>query len=683
MEVVNGLASNQGSDAALGETELTSRLILALALAVLGAGARPAAAEDVLRFRVTSLGGRMYDYFRVSNVWRLLRAGDTIEYDVYAHSNRPGVGGFDVGARDGVYLRDVPGWVDQNGISGHPAADISAQAFGRWHHRKLAVPAERIGTIANTWDVAVDGDGFVPHEVYAAMYDNIRVTNAGKVVQWIYRSGPPVAGALDFRTPTVESEDLIVTAPRRAGVQTCAHFFYWYDAPANNADPEQMVFDPHGLANTGAWKGYGRGAAPGGFYSSMNTAWWEAAFADCKRAGVDAVDLICWGNHPYSWFQIDVLKKYMVPALKRSGNDLKIALFDDTTSECAEWNVDQGRGYSVEVPMPLSDPNNWTYFYDRKIKPFYQAIPKKYWATHNGLGVEAGGRPLIITYTSAWFSDVGSHGAAMWEAIRAAFARDFKTAAGEGILPFFVHEASWVANGAGASADSSYSWGAALFGPSVGGAGGWLTGSVGPGYDDRLIRSPGNFRDREAGGFLTSTYNGTYDGKRLWDCNLVLMETWNELWEGTAIERCVDYSGPDGPLPEAFYMDRFGRDCVTTTIGRRDLDATFLRTWTLPARLRRGEQVTLHVRNDGLQPWDPSGSRTVRLGVYLDDVPGSLVRVPLTSSALSGQEASITFTVPRRWPKGSHVLRLDMVAGSKTWFRDQGDSAARVPVRVR
>jgi hypothetical protein len=659
------------------------RLILTLALVVLSAAARPAAANEVLRFRVTSLGGRMYDYFQISNLGRRVQAGDVIEYDVYLHSNRSGVGGIDVATRDGVYFREMSGWIDEKGIWGHPAADISAYAFGRWYHRKLAVPPDLVGSVIDKWDVCVDGDGFGQHEVSAAMYDNIRVTNGGKIVLWVYPNGATVPNALDFRTDTVQSEQLIATAPRRAGVQTCAHFFYWYDAPGNNADPAQMVFDPHGLSNTGPWPGYGRTPAPGGHYSSMNTEWWEAAFADCKRAGVDAVDLICWGNHPFPWFQIDVLKKYMVPALERSGTDLKIALFDDTTSECCEWNMDNGRGYGVDVPMPLSNSDNWSYFYDRKIKLFYEAIPRQYWATHNGQGVEAGGRPLIITYTSAWFADVGTHGAAMWEAIRAAFARDFKTASGEGIQPFFVHEASWVANGAGATADSSYSWGAALFGPSVGGGSGWRTGTIGPGYDDRLIRSPGNFRDRDLGGFLTSTYSGSYDGNRLWDCDLLLMETWNELWEGTGIERCVDYPGPAGTLPETFYLDKFGRDCVTTTIGRRDLDATFLRTWKLPKKLRRGERVTVRVRNDGLLPWDPSGKNRVRLGVYLDDAASSVIRVPVTASVLAGQETSLAFTVPKRWSKGARVLRLDMLAGSKTWFRDHGDSAARVPVRIR
>ena len=85
-------------------------------------------------------------------------------------------------------------------------------------------------------------------------------------------------------------------------------------------------------------------------------------------------------------------------------------MFDDTSSQECEWNWDNGRGYGTSVKMPLSDHNNWSYFYDRKIKPFFAAIPQRHWATHNRQTLEAGGRPIIITYTAAWFDDVATDG---------------------------------------------------------------------------------------------------------------------------------------------------------------------------------------------------------------------------------------------------------------------------------
>ena len=660
-----------------------SRLFL-LVVAALVLTATSGLADDVLRYRVTSLGGRMYDYFKFSNAARTFQSGDYIEYDVYLHSNDVGVGGIDIKVTTGAYFRDLAGWVDQNGIGGHPAADLRARAYGQWYHRKLPVPASMIGKTISYWDVAIDGT-YGSYDVPAAMYNNVAVTNSNVVVLWAYTDGGSSLNALDFNTPaTVQSEHLIPTSTKRGPVQTCAHFFYWHDAPNINADFNAIVYDTYGLGNTGPYSGYGAGGGYSGYYSMQNSAWWEGEFADVKRTGTDMVDLICWGNSPaVPGFNFASIANYMVPALERSGNDLKIALFDDTTSEVSEWNLDNGRGYSVTPSMPLSDSNNWSYFYDRKIKPFFQAIPKQYWATHNGASVDAGGNPIIITYASAWYGNVNTHGASMWGAIKAAFANDFKRANGQGITPHIIHEISWINGGAGATANSAYTWGAALNGPSVNQVNGWYTGSVGPGYDDRLIRSPGNFHDRANGNWLISWYNGTYGGQKLWNCNLVLMETWNELWEGTAIDRAVNYpAAGGGTLPETHYMDRWGQNCITTTIGRRDLDATFLQTWTIPSVLTRGQNILIKVRNDGLLPWNPNAALPVRLGAYLDGV-GLETRGFLANTLLTGQEATISLTVPTNWPTGTQTLRLDMVADGWTWFSWQGDGVAKKVVTIQ
>lgn len=663
------------------------RCLWFLIAAAAGLMAGPAHADDVLRFRVTSLGGRMYDYYRFSNAARTLQSGDSIEYDTYAHANAPGVGGIDIACTDGIYFRDQASWADQNGISGHPATDLRAVAYGKWYHHKLPVPASRIGKTIAWWDVVVDGN-YGSYDVPAAMINNVSVTHGGSVVLWAYLDGNPSVNVRDFGTTgTIQSEQMFPTSTKRGPVQVSTHFFYWYDAPNNNANPAQMPFHPYGLANTGPYVGYGSGAGYSGYYSSQNSAWWERAFADCKRAGCDMVDLVCWGNHPNPWFRIDAIQNYAVPALQRSGNNLKVALFDDTTSEVCEWNMDNGRGYTTSPQMALSNSNNCSYFYDRKIKPFYQAIPKQYWATHNGASVDAGGRPIIITYTSAWFADVNTYRASAWQAIKNAFARDFKNASGQGIVPFVIHEISWINGGAGATADSAYAWGAALNGPTVNQVNGWYTGTIGPGYDDRLIRSPGSYHDRANGNWMEAWYNGIYNGRRLWDCNLLLEETWNELWEETAIDRGVDYPNANGGgLPETWYMDRtFGQNCVTTSIGRRDLDATFLQTWNVPTTVTRGSTVvTMMVRNDGLLPWDPNGTYPVRLGAYLDgQMSGTETRGYLPGFVLTAQHLTVSFTIPANWPTGSYNLRMDMVADGWTWFAWQGDNPTSTTITIR
>src|SRR5688572_5611256 len=176
-------------------------------------------ADDVLRFRVTSLGGRMYDYYRFSNAVRTFQSGDFIEYDVYLHSNDVGVGGIDIKVTTGAYFRDAPGWADQNGITGHPAGDLRARAYGKWYHRKLAVPPSMVGRTISYWDVAIDGT-YGSYDVPAAMYNNICVTRNSAVVLWAYQNGGSSLSQLDFNTPaTVHSQHLIPTTAKRGPVQ--------------------------------------------------------------------------------------------------------------------------------------------------------------------------------------------------------------------------------------------------------------------------------------------------------------------------------------------------------------------------------------------------------------------------------------------------------------------------------
>jgi hypothetical protein len=73
-----------------------------------------------------------------------------------------------------------------------------------------------------------------------------------------------------------------------------------------------------------------------------------------------------------------------------------------------------------------------------------------------------------------------------------------------------------------------YRWGAALNGPRFEGR----TVAIGPGYDDtRIGGRPGYTRERTAGGTYSRDLRQAVMSGTPW----LLLETWNELWEGTAI----------------------------------------------------------------------------------------------------------------------------------------------------
>lgn len=681
-------------------------VLLLVAGMVLAALPVQAQTGDAMKFRVTSNGGRTYCYWKVSNAGRKLVAGDYIEYRVYLTANKVGLGGIDIYCTDGSKFRDqgTTAWKDQNGIWGHPSADLRSVAFEKWYWRRLPVPTAMIGKTISRWDVAVDGT-YDWYDVLGAMYDDLCVTNNGNVVLVAWNEGTPSLNALDIKTadPSVQSSDLICGSPKLAG-QTVAHTFYWYRSSGvqnngawDNAAPWVMRYHPHGLDytyndpaappgyvwNGGAWDGYGS-AYGQGFYGTQNSDWWEAELEDMKYAGVDIASLVCWADHPaWPWMQRGQLATYLAPALARSGVGVKIALFDDNTSEVSRWNYDNGRGYVTTTPMPLSNTYNWSYFYDNKIKPFFQDIPQEFWATHNGLPVSQGGRPIIFTWCqTGWYNDVSTNGTAMWNGIKDCFQRDF------GVRPYVVHENWWVNNGAGASADATYTWGACVGNPSINTTNNYYVASIGPGFDN--VQLPSNtITPRVSGTNLKHWFSNTYNSRKVWNSNLIIAETWNELWEGSGIGRFVDYDTSDdrvirgSALPETWYMDCW-RDSVNTSVGRPNYDATYLRTWEIPTTLYRGSSyVTTSIRNDGLLPWDSyDPTNPISLGIWLEDpvthqtIAGTgSERFRFGSVILSGQAAPLTWGIPSYWPTGTYDLRLDMVAEYLTWFNWTADKS--------
>ena len=96
----------------------------------------------------------------------------------------------------------------------------------------------------------------------------------------------------------------------------------------------------------------------------------------------------------------------------------------------------------------------------------------------------------------------------------------------------FALEQTWTVNarkaGVEPGAADIYTWGAALTGPRYKGR----TVAIGPGYDDRRIDGrPGYLRERTEGG----TYSRDLRSAVMSGTSWLLLETWNELWEGTAI----------------------------------------------------------------------------------------------------------------------------------------------------
>jgi hypothetical protein len=364
----------------------------------------------------------------------------------------------------------------------------------------------------------------------------------------------------------------LVLSGSASAVKIGTHFFYWYDAPYHNCDINKMPYDPPGITSqyNGTW------------YSSLSTAWYEWQLDDLKIAGIDYIFPVSWGERYQSeWFKQSVLYR-LRDAIRNKASNIKIGLYDDTQSEACEWNADNGHGYinsttDPNLQLSCAAGNAAWYFYDSKIKPFFQLIPRDMWATHNGLPLGNGGRPLILTYTCYYYKDLGS-AASMWQAIKNAFAADF------GVQPYLVLCWSWwyFCPGINYVADAECVYGGATSGIHSYTQNGYTTANLGPGSDTRLIGGT-DYTPR------WTNYSGGDDGlDDQWyrenfqaagnNTSLYVVESWNELWEGTAISRCTNFPGHyGGYLSQTYYMDK------TKALGREFRDRT-----TPPTSLQNG-----------------------------------------------------------------------------------------------
>lgn len=337
--------------------------------------------------------------------------------------------------------------------------------------------------------------------------------------------------------------------------QLGAVFFYWYDCPSSTyqCDTSKIPYMPSNYQN----------------YSADNVSWFKSEFAEMSRAGVDIIIAASWGNnHPsIANLRDSQALPLMVQALKENNSSQKVALLDDTNSVVAEWNVDQGGVYSnpTENPtipkMPLSNDRNWSYFYDRKMKPFYQSVPKEYWATHNGLSIEQGGQPLVLIYDGARSFSNLEYSDEMWFAIKNAFKQDF------GVTPFIVLDYSWFDYNTEAAAlekivDGKFIWSGGNDSlPKKYTLKNFTSASVDAGFvcPSWSIYAGCSSKDRHVNPLTGKKGNG----ERLkglfaqaQGSNLILLETWNELNEGSGVGLSRDYKDQRGrALPASFYRD--------------------------------------------------------------------------------------------------------------------------------
>lgn len=240
--------------------------------------------------------------------------------------------------------------------------------------------------------------------------------------------------------------------------------------------------------------------------------WHEAEFTAMASCGIDYALPVYWGA-PGS-YHLDPIRfsragmAPMVEALtrieKRGATSIKLGLLYDTSTLLNEVRGMDPRSGKADLREPEGKE-----LFCRTVIEFFERIPERFWARLDG-------RALVVLFSSQFAAGWDK---ALGPALRASFVRRFP---GEGV--FLVADRSWGDIGQ----DATTGWGAALGGPQLHDR----IAQIGPGYDDSAVRGQKNPRAlRDQGNFYRWSWRKAIHAKP----RLVLLETWNEMHEGTEI----------------------------------------------------------------------------------------------------------------------------------------------------
>lgn len=288
------------------------------------------------------------------------------------------------------------------------------------------------------------------------------------------------------------------------------HYFYWYRWP------DQHFWDDASWTDDGQQDHYPMPER----VSFDSPAWHEQELRDVMMAGIDFILPVYWGapdhylSEPIAFSVLGLPP--MVEALDRltaaGKKPPRVGLFYDTSTLLTGVRALREPG----TVLDLTTDHGRKIFY-RTIRDFFIMIPPRHWATIEG-------KPIVVLY--ATFG--AQHDQRLFDHVYRHFEEEF------GCRPYIVRNSDWRAH-----TEAVTSWGAALSGAMMPGEP--RPGAVvqiGPGYDDRAV--PGRttpVRPRDNGGFYEASWHRAARSGR----HIVLIETWNEMHEGTDICHSREY----------------------------------------------------------------------------------------------------------------------------------------------
>jgi hypothetical protein len=244
-------------------------------------------------------------------------------------------------------------------------------------------------------------------------------------------------------------------------------FSWWYDRL-----PQQTVVPP-----TIPW-------------DARDQKWWNAIVRQAGDAGLGWLAAASWGLG-------STADPAMLPPLLRAidanGGRMKVALFDDTTSEVLRKNLERHGQWALSPRFDLADmtgegEGGFAYYYDQQWKRFFATVPDKYRLKING-------RPVVFMWHGGaeWYTNTRSFHTLV-SLLREATRREF------GTDPFVIVEESWRRLDPALVPDAMYDWfEAPRNSATLTEFGGVHVANIVPGYDCRRCETPGPVIERQGG----------------------------------------------------------------------------------------------------------------------------------------------------------------------------------------
>jgi hypothetical protein len=250
--------------------------------------------------------------------------------------------------------------------------------------------------------------------------------------------------------------------------------------------------------------------------------WHEKQLEDITSASIEVILPVFWGvpgrygrdghvEAAWSSLGLKALAAALEEREKQGKPSPRVGMFYDTSSLLFESPFH----YNLEEEIDLKTESGKKQFY-ATIRDFFSLIPPRFWALWEG-------HPLVWLYASEYASGFDD---TLFPYVKEEFAKDFS-----GLSPWFAAHVDWV----GAGADWIYRWGAAIQ-PNF-----LSVSAIGPGFDNSGAhgspRGTDVKRDRQGGDFYRDAWEHALRASN----PMVVIETWDELHEGTDICPTVEY----------------------------------------------------------------------------------------------------------------------------------------------